>query len=126
MEYFLVKVILFVAHFLVYVSLNGAYSGMVSKILSPCKLTMTNLVPRVLSLASRKKDCLSEQEREHWKRGWTMTVKLMTSRVVKGTWLYTEALWRLKGVQKVRSISFNLAVTLPVVDNAFDQSGQDK
>ena len=71
---------------------------------------MTNLVPRVLFLASRKKDSLSEQEREHWKRGWTMTVKLMTSRVVKGTWLHTEALWRLKGVQKVRSISFNLAL----------------
>ena len=87
---------------------------------------MINLVPRVLSLASRKKDCLSEQEREHWKRGWTMTVKLMTSRVVKGTWLHTGVLWRLKGVQKVGSISFNLAVTLPVVDNAFDQTGQDK
>ena len=52
--------------------------------------------------------------------------KLMMSQVVKGTWLPTGALWRLKGVQKVRSISFNLAVTLPVVDNAFDQSGQDK
>ena len=88
---------------------------------------MTNLVPRVLSLASRKKDCLSTvQEREHWKRGWTMTVKLMTSRVVKGTWLHMGALWRLKGVQKVRSISFNLAVTVPVVDNAFDQTDQDK
>ena len=86
---------------------------------------MTNLVPRVLSLASRKKDSLSEKEREHWKRGWTMTVKLMTSRVVKGTWLHTGVLWRLKGVQKVRSISFNLAVTLPVVDDTFDQSGQD-
>ena len=36
LEYFLVKVTLFVAHFLVYVSLNGAYLGMVSKILSPC------------------------------------------------------------------------------------------
>ena len=35
--YFPVKVTLFVAHFLVYVSLNGAYLGMVSKILSPCK-----------------------------------------------------------------------------------------
>ena len=55
-----------------------------------------------------------------------MTVKLMTSRVVKGTWLHTGVLWRLKGVQKVGSISFNLAVTLPVVDNAFDQTGQDK
>ena len=87
---------------------------------------MTNLVPRVLSLASRKKDSLSEQESEHWKRGWTITVKLMTSRVVKGTWLHTGVLWRLKGVQKVRSISFNLAVTVPVVDNAFDQTGQDK
>ena len=54
-----------------------------------------------------------------------MTVKLMTSRVVKGTWLHTGVLWRLKGVQKARSI-FNLAVTLPVVDNAFDQTGQDK
>ena len=53
-----------------------------------------------------------------------MTVKLMTSQVVKGTWLDTGALWRLKGVQKV--FSFNLAVTLPVVDNAFDQTGQDK
>ena len=51
-----------------------------------------------------------------------MTVNLMTSQVVKGTWLHTSVLWRLimKGVQKVRSISFNLAVTLPVVDNAFD------
>ena len=87
---------------------------------------MTILAPRVLFLASRKKDSLSEEEREHWKRGWTMTVKLMTSRVVKGTWLHTGVLWRLKGVQKVRSISFNLAVTLPVVDNAFDQTGQDK
>ena len=29
LEYFLVKVTLFVAHFLVYVSLNGAYLGMV-------------------------------------------------------------------------------------------------
>ena len=55
-----------------------------------------------------------------------MTVKLMTSRVVKGTWLHTGVLWRLKGVQKVRSISSNLAVTLPVVDNTFDQTGQDK
>ena len=55
-----------------------------------------------------------------------MTVKLMTSQVVKGTWLHTGALWRLKGVQKVCLISFNLAVTLPVVDNAFDQTGQDK
>ena len=36
LEYFLVKVTLFVAHFLVYVSLKGAYLGMVSKILSPC------------------------------------------------------------------------------------------
>ena len=36
LEYFLVKVTLFVAHFLVYVLLNGAYLGMVSKILSPC------------------------------------------------------------------------------------------
>ena len=36
LEYFLLKVILFVAHFLVYVSLNGVYLGMVSKILSPC------------------------------------------------------------------------------------------
>ena len=36
LEYFLVKVTLFVAHFLVYVSLNGAYLGMVSKILFPC------------------------------------------------------------------------------------------
>ena len=36
LEYFLVKVALFVAHFLVYVSLNGAYLGMVSKMLSPC------------------------------------------------------------------------------------------
>ena len=54
-----------------------------------------------------------------------MTVKLMMSRVVKGTWLHMGALWRLKGVQKVRSISFNLAVTLPVVDDTFDQSGQD-
>ena len=35
-EYFLVKVTLFVAHFLVYVSLNGAYLGMVLKILFPC------------------------------------------------------------------------------------------
>ena len=51
-----------------------------------------------------------------------MTVKLMTSQVVKGTWLHTDVLWRLKqkGVQKVRSIAFNLAMTLPVVDNAFD------
>ena len=87
---------------------------------------MTILVPRVLSLASRKKDSLSEKEREHWKRGWKMTVKLMTSQVVKGTWLYTGVLWRLKGVQKVGSFSFNLAVTSPVVDNTFDQSGQDK
>ena len=87
---------------------------------------MTDLVPRVLSLASRKKDSLSEQEREHWIRGWTMTVKLMTSRVVKETWLHTGVLWRLKGVQKVRSISFNLTVTLSVVDNAVDQTGQDK
>ena len=55
-----------------------------------------------------------------------MTVKQMTSRVVKGTWLQTGVLWRLKGVQKVCSIAFNLAVTLPVVDNAFDQTGQDK
>ena len=55
-----------------------------------------------------------------------MTVKLMTSGVVKGTWLHTGVLWRLKGVQKVRSISLNLAVTAPVVDNAFDQTGQDK
>ena len=55
-----------------------------------------------------------------------MTVKLMTSQVVKGTWLHTGVLWRLNGVQKVRSISFNLFVTLPIVDNAFDQSGQDK
>ena len=47
---------------------------------------------------------------EHWKRGWTITVKLMTSRMVKGTWLHTGALWRLKGVQKVRSISFYLAL----------------
>ena len=31
LEYFLVKVTLFVAHFLVYVSLKGAYLGMVSK-----------------------------------------------------------------------------------------------
>ena len=54
-----------------------------------------------------------------------MTVKLMTSRVVKGTWLHTGVLWRLKGVQKVGSISFNLAVTLPVVDITFHQSGQD-
>ena len=87
---------------------------------------MTNLVPRVLSLASRKKDSLSEKEREHWKRGWKMTVKLMTSQVVKGTWLHTRVFWRLNGVQKVRSISFNLAVTSPVVDNTSDQSGQDK
>ena len=36
LEYFLVKVTLFVAHFLVYVLLNGSYLGMVSKILSPC------------------------------------------------------------------------------------------
>ena len=36
LEYFLVKVTLFVVHFLVYVSLKGAYLGMVSKILSPC------------------------------------------------------------------------------------------
>ena len=36
LEYFLAKVTLFVAHFPVYVSLNGAYLGMVSKILSPC------------------------------------------------------------------------------------------
>ena len=36
LEYFLVKVTLFVAHFLVYVSLKGAYLGMVSKILSRC------------------------------------------------------------------------------------------
>ena len=36
LEYFLVKATLFVAHFLVYVSLNGAYLGMVSKILFPC------------------------------------------------------------------------------------------
>ena len=36
LEYLLVKVTLFVSHFLVYVSLNGAYLGMVSKILSPC------------------------------------------------------------------------------------------
>ena len=36
LEYFLVKVTIFVAHFLVYVLLNGAYLGMVSKILSPC------------------------------------------------------------------------------------------
>ena len=36
LEYFLVKVALFVAHFLVYVSLNGGYLGMVSKMLSPC------------------------------------------------------------------------------------------
>ena len=36
LEYFLVKATLFVAHFLVYVLLNGAYLGMVSKILSPC------------------------------------------------------------------------------------------
>ena len=36
LEYFLVKVTLFVAHFLVYVSLKGAYLGMVSKILSAC------------------------------------------------------------------------------------------
>ena len=86
---------------------------------------MTNLVPRVLSLAPRKKDCLSEQEREHWKRGWTMTAKMMTSQVEKWTWLHTRVLWRLKGVQKVRSISFNLAVTLPVVDDTFGQSGQD-
>ena len=71
---------------------------------------MTKLVPRVLSLASRKKDSLSEQEREHWKRGWTMTVKMMTSRVAKGMWLHTGALWELKGVQKVHSISFNLAL----------------
>ena len=49
-----------------------------------------------------------------------MTVNLMTLQVVKGTWSHTGVLWRLKGVQKVRSISFNLAVTLPVVDNAFD------
>ena len=55
-----------------------------------------------------------------------MTVKLMKSQVVKGTWLHMGALWRLKGAQKVRSISFNLFVTSPVVDNAFDQSGQDK
>ena len=52
-----------------------------------------------------------------------MTVKLMTSQVVKGTWLHTGVLWRLKREQKVRSIAFNLAVTLPVVDNAFDHSG---
>ena len=63
---------------------------------------MTILVPKSsLSLASRKKDRLSEQERENWKRGWTMTVKLMMSLVVKGTWLHTGALWRLEGVQKV-------------------------
>ena len=49
-----------------------------------------------------------------------MTVKLMTSQVVKRTSLHTGVLWRLKGVQKVRSIAFNLAVTLPVVDNAFE------
>ena len=55
-----------------------------------------------------------------------MTVKLMTSRVVKGPWLHTGVLWRLKVVQKVRSIAFNLAVTLPVVDNAFEKTGQDK
>ena len=55
-----------------------------------------------------------------------MTVKLMTSQVVKGTSLHTRVLWRLKGVQKVCSISFNLAVTLPVEDNAFDQTSQDK
>ena len=36
LQYFLVKATLFVAHFLVYVLLNGAYLGMVSKILSPC------------------------------------------------------------------------------------------
>ena len=36
LQYFLVKATLFVAHFLVYVSLNGAYLGMVSKILFPC------------------------------------------------------------------------------------------
>ena len=35
LEYFLVKVTLFFAHFLVYVSLNRAYLGMVSKIWSP-------------------------------------------------------------------------------------------
>ena len=38
LEYFLAKVTLFVAHFPVYVSLNGAYLGMVSKILSPCTI----------------------------------------------------------------------------------------
>ena len=36
LEYFPVKVTIFVVHFLVYVSLNGAYLGMVSKILSSC------------------------------------------------------------------------------------------
>ena len=50
---------------------------------------------------------LGARERTLWKQGWTMTVKLMTSQVVKGTWLRTGVLWRLKGVQKVRSIAFN-------------------
>ena len=36
LEYFLVKVTLFVAHFLGYVSLNDTYLGIVSKILSLC------------------------------------------------------------------------------------------
>ena len=132
LEYFLVKVTLFVAHFLVYVSLNGAYLGMVSKILSPqhkLSVKVDNDQPRsqsTLSCFKKERFSLGARESEH--SGSEVHNNSSTDDVTSGKKdVVTHA--RPLAVEGCAESSLNFfllgSATLPVVDNTFDQSGQD-